>query len=79
MNRIITGEEARSIIRKGVDETANIVKLTYGAKGRNVIVARPHMLPYITKDGVTVAKEFFLADPVEDIAKQMLTHVVLRT
>ena len=79
MNRIITGEEARSIIRKGVDETANIVKLTYGAKGRNVIVARPHMLPYITKDGVTVAKEAMLDDEIANIGAYLVKQVAART
>lgn len=79
MNRIITGEEARSIIRKGVDETANIVKLTYGAKGRNVIVARPHMLPYITKDGVTVAKEAMLDDEIANIGAYLIKQVAART
>lgn len=67
------------IIRKGVDETANIVKLTYGAKGRNVIVARPHMLPYITKDGVTVAKEAMLDDEIANIGAYLIKQVAART
>lgn len=79
MNRIITGDEARDIIKKGVDELANIVKVTYGAKGRNVILGRPMMLPYITKDGVTVAKEAMLDDDIANLGAYLIKQVASRT
>lgn len=79
MNRIIKGSEARDIIKEGVDAIANIVKTTYGAKGRNVILGRPHMLPYITKDGVTVAKEAMLDDEIKNIGAYLIKQVASKT
>jgi chaperonin GroEL len=79
MNNIIIGEDARDKIKAGVDKLANIVKVTYGAKGRNVVLARPMMLPYITKDGVTVAKEVMLEDPIENIGAYLIKQVASKT
>lgn len=79
MNRIIIGDEARALIKKGVDEVANVVKVTYGCKGRNVILGRPHMLPYISKDGVTVAKEALLDNDIENIGAFLVKQVAAKT
>lgn len=79
MNRIITGDQARDLIKAGVDKLADIVKVTYGAKGRNVILGRPMMLPYITKDGVTVAKEAMLDDEIENLGAYLVKQVASKT
>ena len=55
--------EARDLMKKGVDELANAVKVTLGPKGRNVVIEKKFGAPHITKDGVSVAKEIELADP----------------
>lgn len=67
MNQLLYEKDARQQIKNGLDKLADMVKVTYGAKGRNVILSRPSLLPYITKDGVTVAKEVNLEDPIENI------------
>jgi chaperonin GroEL len=79
MNRIILGKEARQIIKKGVDAVADVVKLTYGAKGSNIILGRPSMLPFITKDGVTVAKEALLDDDLENLGAFLIKQVASKT
>ena len=63
--------EARDALKRGVDALANAVKVTLGPKGRNVVVGRKFGAPHITKDGVTVAKEIELKDPVENMGAQM--------
>ena len=71
-------EKARAKIMKGVDTLANVVKLTLGPKGRNVIMEKSWGSPTITKDGVTVAKEIELEDHFENMGAQMVKEVWLR-
>jgi len=71
--------EARERLRKGVDALANAVKVTLGPKGRNVVIQKSFGAPQITKDGVTVAKEIELEDPVEDMGAQMVKEVASKT
>jgi chaperonin GroEL len=79
LNQIIFGAEAREKIKLGVDQLANAVKPTYGAKGRNVIISLNAMKPKVTKDGVTVAKSIELNDPVENIGAQMVKEAASKT
>ena len=71
--------EAREGIKKGVDALANAVKVTLGPKGRNVIVGKSFGGPMVTKDGVTVAKEIELEDPLENMGAQMVKEVASKT
>jgi len=71
--------EARSALKRGVDKLANAVKVTLGPKGRNVIIDKKFGTPTVTKDGVTVAKEIELEDPVENIGAQMVREVASKT
>lgn len=71
--------EARDGLKKGVDALANAVKVTLGPKGRNVVIDRKFGTPHITKDGVTVAKEIELKDPVENMGAQMVKEVAAKT
>lgn len=71
--------EAREKLKRGVDALANAVKVTLGPKGRNVIIAKKFGAPQITKDGVTVAKEIELPDPVENMGAQMVKEVASKT
>jgi len=71
--------EARDALKKGVDALANAVKVTLGPKGRNVIIDKKFGAPTITKDGVTVAKEIELSDPVENMGAQMVKEVASKT
>ncbi|WP_298611906.1 chaperonin GroEL [uncultured Odoribacter sp.] len=71
--------EARDLLKKGVDELANAVKVTLGPKGRNVVVEKKFGAPQITKDGVTVAKEIELSDPYANIGAQMVKEVASKT
>jgi chaperonin GroEL len=71
--------EARDQLKKGVDALANAVKVTLGPKGRNVIIDKKFGAPSITKDGVTVAKEIELKDPIENMGAQMLKEVASKT
>ena len=71
--------EARDALKRGVDILANAVKVTLGPKGRNVIIDKKYGSPSITKDGVTVAKEIELKDPVENMGAQMLKEVASKT
>ena len=71
--------EAREGLKKGVDALANAVKVTLGPKGRNVIVGKSFGGPQITKDGVTVAKEIELEDPLENMGAQMVKEVASKT
>ena len=66
---------ARDLLKKGVDELANAVKVTLGPKGRNVILEKKFGAPQITKDGVTVAKEIELACPYENMGAQLVKEV----
>lgn len=71
--------EARDALKKGVDTLANAVKVTLGPKGRNVIIEKKFGSPAITKDGVTVAKEIDLKDPLENMGAQMVKEVASKT
>jgi chaperonin GroEL len=71
--------DARSKMKKGVDILANAVKVTLGPKGRNVVLEKKFGSPSITKDGVTVAKEIELEDPIENMGAQMLKEVASKT
>jgi chaperonin GroEL len=71
--------EARDSLKKGVDALANAVKVTLGPKGRNVIIDKKFGAPAITKDGVSVAKEIELQDPVENMGAQLLKEVASKT
>lgn len=71
--------EARDALKRGVDALANAVKVTLGPKGRNVIIDKKYGAPSITKDGVSVAKEIELKNPVENMGAQMLKEVASKT
>ena len=70
---------ARDQLKKGVDALANAVKVTLGPKGRNVVIEKKFGAPIITKDGVSVAKEIELQDPIENMGAQMLKEVASKT
>jgi chaperonin GroEL len=71
--------DARDKLKKGVDALANAVKVTLGPKGRNVVIGKKFGAPHITKDGVTVAKEIELKDPIENLGAQMVKEVASKT
>ncbi len=71
--------EARELLKKGVDQLTNAVKVTLGPKGRNVILEKKYGAPAVTKDGVTVAKEIELEDPFENIGAQLVKEVASKT
>src|SRR6188768_1227750 len=71
--------EARNKMKKGVDILSNAVKVTLGPKGRNVVLEKKFGAPSITKDGVTVAKEIELEDPIENMGAQMVREVASKT
>jgi len=71
--------EARAALKRGVDQLAEAVKVTLGPKGRNVVIDKKFGAPTVTKDGVTVAKEIELADPIENMGAQMVKEVATKT
>jgi len=71
--------EARNKMKKGVDTLSDAVKVTLGPKGRNVVIERKFGAPTVTKDGVTVAKEIELEDPIENMGAQMVKEVASKT
>ncbi|HQI46836.1 MAG TPA: chaperonin GroEL [Bacteroidales bacterium] len=71
--------EARDLLKKGVDAMSNAVKVTLGPKGRNVIIEKKFGAPQLTKDGVSVAKEIELKDPIENIGAQLVKEVASKT
>jgi len=71
--------EARTKLKSGVDQLANAVKVTLGPKGRNVVIDKKFGAPTVTKDGVTVAKEIELEDPIENMGAQMVREVASKT
>ena len=73
------GSDARSSLKKGLDQLAEAVKVTLGPKGRNVVIDKKFGAPTITKDGVTVAKEVELEDPIENMGAQMVKEVASKT
>ena len=76
---IVTGEESRQAILRGVNKLADAVKVTLGPKGRNVVLEKKFGSPVITKDGVTVAKEIELEDKLENMGAQMVREVASKT
>jgi chaperonin GroEL len=77
--RINFDVDARTALKKGVDKLADAVKVTLGPKGRNVIIDKKFGAPTVTKDGVTVAKEIELDDPIENMGAQMVKEVASKT
>jgi chaperonin GroEL len=71
--------EAREKLKRGVDALANAVKVTLGPKGRNVVIGKKFGAPHVTKDGVSVAKEIELKDPIENMGAQMVKEVASKT
>ncbi|TFB09613.1 chaperonin GroEL, partial [Candidatus Marinimicrobia bacterium MT.SAG.3] len=71
--------EARAKLKVGVDKLARAVAVTLGPKGRNVVIDKKFGSPTITKDGVTVAKEIELSDPIENIGASMVKEVASKT
>jgi len=79
-SKLITFDvEARAALKRGVDQLANAVKVTLGPKGRNVVIDKKFGSPTVTKDGVTVAKEITLKNPIENIGAQMVKEVASKT
>src|SRR5678810_924401 len=76
---LLFNTDARAKLKKGVDALAEAVKVTLGPKGRNVVIDKKFGSPTITKDGVTVAKEIELADPLENMGAQMVKEVATKT
>lgn len=79
MSRTIYGQEAREVLKKGVDHLANAVKVTLGPKGRNVVLFNDEGKPYLTKDGVSVAKSITSEDKALSIGIEMLKEVAVNT
>src|SRR6187402_3519451 len=77
--QIVYGEESRQAILRGVNALADAVKVTLGPKGRNVVIDKKFGSPTITKDGVTVAKEIDLKNPLENMGAQMVREVASKT
>src|SRR5690349_22883197 len=72
-------EDARRALERGVGQLAETVKVTIGPKGRNVVIDKKFGAPTVTKDGVTVAKEIELSDPLENMGAQMVKEVATKT
>ena len=80
MSKLIAyGEEARKALQRGVDQLADTVKITMGPKGRNVVLDKKYGSPLITNDGVTIAKEIELEDPMENMGAQLVKEVATKT
>jgi len=79
VKKVVFEAEAREKLKKGVDTLANAVKVTLGPKGKNVILDKKFGSPAITKDGVSVAKEIELRDPIENMGAQLVKEVASKT
>src|ERR1700719_745323 len=77
--QIVYGEHSRQAVLRGINQLADAVKVTLGPRGRNVILGKSYGSPTITKDGVTVAKEIDLKDPLENMGAQMAREVASKT
>src|SRR6266853_5876665 len=77
--QIVTGENSRQAILRGVNALADAVKITLGPKGRNAVIEKKFGAPIITKDGVTLAKEIELQDPLENMGAQMVREFASKT
>jgi chaperonin GroEL len=78
-NQITYHEDARQGLMRGVNRLAAAVRITLGPKGRNVVLEKKFGSPVVTKDGVTVAKEIVLPDPIENLGAQMIREVSSKT
>jgi len=76
---LYSSSAARKLLKEGVDQMANMVKITLGPKGRNVVLRTSFGTPYVTKDGVTVAKHISLKDPAQNLGAQMALQAAART
>ena len=76
---LLFNTDARSKLKRGIDQLAEAVKVTLGPKGRNVVIDKKFGSPTVTKDGVTVAKEIELSDPIENMGAQMVKEVATKT
>jgi len=80
MSKLISyGEDARRALQHGVDQLADTVKITLGPKGRNVVLDKKYGSPLVTNDGVTIAKEIELPDPMENMGAQLVKEVAIKT
>lgn len=77
--KILSGEESRQAILRGINQLADTVKVTLGPKGRNVVIEKEFGPPLVTKDGVTVAKEIILSDPLENMGAHVVREVASKT
>jgi len=77
--QITTGDEARQALLRGVNALSNVVKETLGPRGKNIVLDKKFGSPTSTKDGVTVAKEIDLADPLENMGAQLVKEVASKT
>ena len=77
--QIVFDTEARQALERGVNALADAVKVTMGPKGRNVVLERKYGSPLITNDGVTIAKEIELEDPLENMGAQLVKEVATKT
>ena len=77
--KIMEGTSARKALERGVDKLANVVKITLGPKGRNVVLGKRYGSPLITNDGVTIAKEIMLDDPFENMGAELIKEVSIKT
>ncbi len=77
--QITTGDDARQSLLKGINALSNIVKETLGPRGKNIVLDKKFGSPTSTKDGVTVAKEIELADPLENMGAQLVKEVASKT
>jgi chaperonin GroEL len=77
--KVTFGNEARTKLLIGINILADAVKVTLGPKGRNVVIQKAFGGPHITKDGVTVARDIMLEDPIEDMGCQMVKDVASKT
>ena len=77
--QIVYGEHSRQAVLRGINQLADAVKVTLGPKGRNIVIDKKFGSPTITKDGVTVAKEIDLKDPLENMGAQMVREVASKT
>src|SRR6266850_3981793 len=77
--QVVHGEDSRAAILRGINQLAEAVRITLGPKGRNVVIDKKFGSPTVTKDGVTVAKEIELSDPIENMGAQMVKEVATKT
>src|SRR4028118_792729 len=77
--KLFFNTDAREKLKKGVDKLANAVKVTLGPKGRNVVIDKKFGAPTITKDGVTVAKDIEIKEPIENMGAQLVKEVASKT